>query len=141
MTHRGPFQPLLFCDSVILILCHRTRSRPREETNPSQLRVCQAFRVEAGDRWQMCHQRVNLSYQIHPAEAVLKAGVNAAKAARAPAGCKPNLHVVPTRVLPQRERSHMKSRWLSMRTPRQLLCCECTRTTDLCQGLNQTLIF
>ena len=24
MTHRGPFQPLLFCDSVIL--CHRARS-------------------------------------------------------------------------------------------------------------------
>ena len=29
MTHRGPFQPLLFCDSVILWLWLGGRHRPR----------------------------------------------------------------------------------------------------------------
>jgi len=28
MTHRGPFQPLPFCDSVILILCWRLLDGP-----------------------------------------------------------------------------------------------------------------
>lgn len=47
--------------------------------------------MEAEDRWQMCYQNVKLKYQVHPAEAVLKA----AMAACAPTGREPNVHVVP----------------------------------------------
>lgn len=52
--------------------------------------------MEAEDRWQMCYQHVKLKYQVHPAEAVLKAAMKGAKAARAPTGREPNVHMVPS---------------------------------------------
>lgn len=78
--------------------------------NKSQQAPClsEVLGLEAEDRWQMRYQRVKLDYQIRAAEAVQKAGVKAAKAARAPTGCEPNFHAVPTQTPQQRLFPHPK---------------------------------